>query len=172
MILLSTQLGRAKAVLETELIETRTGSRGNSHNNKAFRGVMARSIPSPRTPPGICWAFFTSPSPRGALPKVGLVGGALSENNSVFRTFKVAYGSTPPCANICTIVSTCEREMTERRTSTVPGKVAVLSVKNDLSYSRSYKNTFICERLLLSCSAGWSFVLFQKPHRGAFVRVS
>ena len=27
---------------------------------------------------------------------------------------------------------------------------------------------FICERLLLSCSAGWSFVLFQKPSVGHF----
>ena len=39
------------------------------------------------------------------------------------------YGSTPTCANICTIVSTCEREMTKRRTCTVREKVAVLAVK-------------------------------------------
>ena len=45
-----------------------------------------------------------------------------------------------------------------------------LLFKRDLSY-RSYKNTSVCERLLSSCSAGWSFALFQKPLRRAFVRV-
>ena len=56
-------------------------------------------------------------------------------------------------------------EMAERRTYTVCERVAVWAV------NRSYKNTFICERLLLSCSTNQSFALFQKPHGGAFVRV-
>ena len=47
----------------------------------------------------------------GHLQKVSL-GWGIVKNNSVFQTLKVANGSTATCANISTIVSTCEWKMT------------------------------------------------------------
>lgn len=64
------------------------------------------SINSKRSPPppSICRAFFHfSFSMVGFLPK--------TKNYPVFRTLKVEHDSTPTCANICTIVSTCQWEM-------------------------------------------------------------
>ena len=60
--------------------------------------VMARSIPSPLIPLGhsLSGSFSLFLPYGGHLPKV----------NSTFRTLKVAYGSTPTCANIWAIHDT------------------------------------------------------------------
>ena len=123
---------------------------------------MAQSIPSVPlfSPLGIWQAFFHSPT-VGHFPKKSAWGWGIVKSNSVFRTFKLAYGSTPICANYWTIVSTCEQKMTKRRKCMAREKVAVLAVKSDLSYYRSYKNTLICE-----------WLLFSEAHHGAFVHVS
>ena len=114
---------------------------------------MARSIPSTPIPPAFVGHIFTSPSQRwGIFQRRSAKGWGIVKNNLVFQTLKVAYGSTPTCANICTIVSTCQREMTKRRMCMVCEKVAVLAVKKLFGL--------------------WPFALFQKPHCGAFVCLS
>ena len=83
------------------------------------------SINSKRTnsPPGICRAFFHfSISHGGHLPKKVRPGMGHCQKNSNFRPLEEAYGSSPTCTNICTIVSTCERRMTKRRTCKVRKK--------------------------------------------------
>ena len=65
------------------------------------------AINSKRTPPqAFVGHFLTSPSPWWGFCQ-------RKKNYSVFRTLKVEYDSTPTCANICTIVSTCQWEMIE-----------------------------------------------------------
>ena len=55
-------------------------------------------------------------------------------NLGVGQIVKVAYGSTPTCANIGTIVSTCEQETKERRTCTVSERVAVVTVEEQFEF--------------------------------------
>ena len=57
------------------------------------------------------------------------MGCGIVKNNLVFPTLKEAYGSTSTCVNICTLVSTWEREMKDRRTHMVGKTVAVIAVK-------------------------------------------
>ena len=110
---------------------------------------MARLIPSRSFPhPGIF--FFTFSSPQcGICQRTSSRGWGIVKNNSVLRTLKVVYGSTL-CANICTIVSTCKRQMTEKRTLI---------------------HLFLSDNCLLVPQVR-SVALFHWPHRGAFVRVS
>ena len=123
---------------------------------------MTQSIPSALIPPpprAFIGYFFTSPSPRWGTCQRSAQGGALLKNNSV------SIGSSP-------IVSTCEREMTERRKFTVRERVVVLAVKSDFSYYRSYKNAFSCVRLFFLVLQVGHLPSFRSPHHGAFVHVS
>ena len=76
--------------------------------------VNARSIPNLPIPRAFVGHFFTSPFQRwGICQRRSARGWGTVKDSLVFRTLKVAYGSTPAtptCANICPIVSTCERE--------------------------------------------------------------
>ena len=112
------------------------------HDWTDYNGSINSKCAHPPLPPKFVGHFSTSPSSRwGICQRRSARGWGIVKNNSVFQTLKVAYGSTPICANICTILSTWEQEMTKRKTCTVHKKVAVLAVTNDLSYYRSYKNT-------------------------------
>ena len=126
----------------------------------------------PAHPPGICREFFfiSFPTVRN-FPEVSPGMGhykkqlGLSDYKSSMWFRFIMY-------NICKLFPLTDGKMTERRTCTICERVAVLAVKKRFELLQILWNTFICERLLLSCSVGWSFGLFQKPHRGAFVRVS
>ena len=119
------------------------------------------SINSKRAHPPAFVGHFSLLLPHsGAFAKEVSPGVGHCQKQLVFRNLKVAYGSTPTCTNIYTIVSTCEQEITKRRTYMAHGKVAVLGVKKQF------------ELLLFSRSTGWLFTLFQKPHSGPFVCVS
>ena len=98
--------------------------RGEKRKKNAWSQVNSKPAHFPRP-------FFHLFFPTGGhLTKKVIPGVGHSQNNSVLRTLKVAYGLTPTCANICTIVFTCKPEMTERRTCTVREKVIVLAVQN------------------------------------------
>ena len=76
--------------------------------------------------PGICRAFFPFSFPTvGHLIKKVSPGVEHCQKQLGLSDLKIAYGSTRTCANTCSIVSTCQREMTKRRTCTVREKVAV-----------------------------------------------
>ena len=119
--------------------------------------------PSPLLSGIFCFLFSTV----GICQRRSAQGQGIVKNKGAFHTLRVLYGSTLTFANICATVSTCEREMTKRRLYTVLERVAVLAVKKQfelLQYTFKYH--------AIIAFAGWSFALFQKPHHGAFVRLS
>ena len=84
---------------------------------------MARSIPRS---PHLSGIFSLLPPHSGAFAKEG---GWTIVKKTRSIDLKVTFGSNATCANVFTVVFTCEREMTKRRTCTVRGKVAVLAAK-------------------------------------------
>ena len=124
---------------------------------------MAQSIPSPLNPSrGICRTFFKNFSfpTVGHSPKVSLVGHCQKQLGlSDFMSIVQFHSS------MCKYLHNCFHLRT-RDDSTERERVAVFAVIKRFELLQILKYTFICERLLLSCSAGWSFALCQKPHVG------
>ena len=133
---------------------------------------MTRSIPSPLIPPGLCWAFFHFFSCTvGHLLKIFSPGVGIVKNKSKsdFRS-SIWFHS-----NMCKYLYNClHLRIRDDRQRNVPGAWNSFSFSclKAISAITDPIKTFIGERLLLSCSAGWSFALFQKLHHGVFVRVS
>ena len=90
---------------------------------------MARSIQAHTSLPPFVSIFHFLFSTVGICQRRSAQGWGNVKNKGAFQTFRVLYGSTPTFANVCAIVSTCEREMTKRRLYTVLKRVAVLAVK-------------------------------------------
>ena len=80
--------------------------------------------------PGICRAFFSLLLPHiRAFAKEVSPGVGHCQKQPGLSDFKSSIWFHSTCANIRTIVSTCERELTKRRKCTVRERVAVFAVR-------------------------------------------